>query len=513
MDELFAERNKKWWVCLSVLLLILMTNIDMTGVTLALPPIGNRFHSDISTLQWIIDGYLIAGAAFVILGGRLGDIYGKRAMFILGTLLFVIASVGAGVSENSGSLITARVIQGIGAAICWPLGIVIISATFPKQQQGLALGLLTASMAISSSFGPTIGGAVIHLAGWRWIFLINLPLGGLALILAFFAMSRDGLDGKKGHIHLPSVILLCVSLFSMMAVLNEGQHWGLTSPLFFSVFCTGFAIFLVFLYLQFRVREPLLPLSLLTNKIVQICICIRFILQFTFTLILFTISLLMQNIFGFSVLDTGFIMFSLSLSIGLASPFAGHLSDYFQEKHLMFIGALLQAIAYAIFAFLHAESPFWLFVFPLILCGAGVGLVLPCIFKVALNAVGPDKKATVGGVLYANLFLGGAFSVAIGGVVLGVVSRYRLHSLIGNLKLALTSAQQRELEIISSGTISIDHLSQVFDPEISALLTPLVKASFLQGFSWLMWVCSVLSGVAALSALTLTSADQQEGSA
>jgi MFS family permease len=169
---LITEANRKWWIFFATSLVLVMTNIDYTAVNLALAPIANDLHANLSTLQWIINGYSSAAAACAVIGGRLGDTYGYRKVFIAGVIIFTVASVLIGFATNAWSIILLRILQGAGGATCWPLCVVIISNVFPKDRQGYAIGKAMAIATIALAVGPTFGGVLLHFLNWRWIFFI-----------------------------------------------------------------------------------------------------------------------------------------------------------------------------------------------------------------------------------------------------------------------------------------------------------------------------------------------------
>src|SRR6266699_5079010 len=191
--RIFAEENKKWWTLAAVAFGLFMIMLDNTIVNVALPSIERSLHMSISSLEWIVTAYALTFAALLITGGKLGDLYGRRRMFILGLTVFTGASLACGLAPNAGFLIGARTVQGIGAAIMNPATLGIITATFPPRQRGTAIGIWAGTSAMALAIGPLVGGLLTEKVNWSWIFYINVPVGIAGILVARWAIdeSRD----------------------------------------------------------------------------------------------------------------------------------------------------------------------------------------------------------------------------------------------------------------------------------------------------------------------------------
>src|SRR6266581_7191604 len=191
--RIVAEENKKWWTLAAVAFGLFMIMLDNTIVNVALPSIERSLHMSISSLEWIVTAYALTFAALLITGGKLGDLYGRRKMFIAGLVVFTLASLACGLAPNAGFLIGARAVQGIGAALMNPATLSIITATFPPRQRGQAIGIWAGVSAMALAIGPLAGGLIVDNINWNWIFFVNVPVGVLGIVVSQFAI-RESCD-------------------------------------------------------------------------------------------------------------------------------------------------------------------------------------------------------------------------------------------------------------------------------------------------------------------------------
>src|SRR5258706_8215631 len=191
--RIFAEENKKWWTLAAVSFGLFMIMLDNTIVNVALPSIQRSLHMSISSLEWIVTAYALTFAALLITGGKLGDLYGRKRMFIAGLVVFTLASLACGLAPNAAFLIGARAVQGVGAALMNPATLSIITATFPPKERGQAIGIWAGVSALALAIGPLIGGLIVDNINWHWIFYVNVPVGIVGIVVSYFfiAESRD----------------------------------------------------------------------------------------------------------------------------------------------------------------------------------------------------------------------------------------------------------------------------------------------------------------------------------
>ncbi len=491
---LITENNRKWWILFAAGIVLVMTNIDFSAVNIALAPMAKDLHADLSTLQWIINGYSSAAAACVLIGGRLGDIYGYRKVFLFGVLIFAIASVFIGLAVGKWDIILFRIIQGAGGSICWPLCVVIVSNAFPDNRKGHAIGMSMAIAAIAVAGGPIFGGILLHFLSWRWIFFINIPLAILALILAFSLIPPPETT-KRISLHLPSVLLILVSVFIIITALNEFQTWGFSSLLFQLLLWSGVLLLSIFIWLQKRINNPLLDLSLISKPILKICLTLRFLNQLILVSILFLFSLFLQNILNYSSLSTSLILSPLTIALGITSFVGGRYIDKYGSKNLIILGMFLCLIATFLLV-LNATNNVYLFIFPFVLAGVGMGLNIPSLMIAILKNTNAENLGIIGGLSYASVFIGGSLATVICGWILQIRSTISIHKLELVFTNTINDEQLATIKAILSGANSIHNLS------INNLVV-WTQQAFLQSFSIIMWVCVMIAALSLVLACNI----------
>jgi EmrB/QacA subfamily drug resistance transporter len=320
-------------------------------------------HASLPQIGWVINAYIIVLAVLMITAGRLGDLRGRRSLFIAGVTIFTLASAASGVSQTAAELIAARAVQGLGAALLLPQTMAVIIATFPASRRGAALGIWGGVAGLATIAGPTVGGVLVTYLGWRWIFFVNLPVGVLTVVLATILMP----ELRTGHRHrldLPGVLLASGALVAITYGLIEGQtyHWGritsfVTIPL---VIGCGVALLALFGLVQARrrEREPLLPFALFRDRNYALMSATNVIVSVGLVGMALPLTLYLQTQLGFSPLKAGLTMAPSSLMSGLVGPFAGRLADR-GGKYLLMTGLALYAAGLAVIAAVAGPASHW----------------------------------------------------------------------------------------------------------------------------------------------------------
>src|SRR5207248_1903524 len=260
--RIFAEENKKWWTLGAVAFGLFMIMLDNTIVNVALPAIEHSLHMSISSLEWIVTAYALTFAALLITGGKLGDMFGRRKMFIVGLVVFTLASLACGLAPSAGFLIGARAVQGIGAALMNPATLSIIVATFPPKERGQAIGIWAGVSALALAIGPLGGGLIVENLNWNWIFYVNVPVGVLGIVVSQFAIPESRDTSAEQSIDLPGLLTSIGFLFSLSYGLVEGNSHGWTSAEILGLFAAAAVLLVAFVLLEHRQRLAMLDLSL-----------------------------------------------------------------------------------------------------------------------------------------------------------------------------------------------------------------------------------------------------------
>ena len=374
--SMIEHGRRRWWVRLVTCVPLFMMMLDVTIVNIALPRIMSSFNTGISSVEWVLNAYVLAFAVLLITLGKLGDIYGRKLLFLSGLGLFTIASLACGLAPNITVLIVARVFQAVGGAAMMPATLSILNVAFGEKGRGMALGIWGAVAGVASALGPIIGGALVDATSWRWIFLINLPVGVLAFIAAIFIIRESRDSTAERRIDIPGVLAISAALFCLTYALVEGQKYGWSSGLIVGLFVASFVGFIIFIVIERWRSAPLIRLDLFRNRTFSAGNSVGLILMFGLLSILFRLVLFMQLVLGFSAIKTGLVLLPMPIVLMIVAPLSGRLSDRIGSRWLLFFGMLFTALGIYLMSHLTPTEEWHNLVAPLSVCGLGMGLVM-----------------------------------------------------------------------------------------------------------------------------------------
>ena len=412
------ERTTSPWLVLLVLCLgFFMIMLDTTIVNVALPAMLGGLHATLDQIVWVVNAYLLAYSALLILSGRLGDTFGQRNLFMAGLVIFTLASVACGISQNSGEIITARVVQGVGGALLTPQTLTIISAIFPSDKRGAAMGVWGGVIGLSTVAGPTIGGLLVTEESWRWIFFVNVPIGVLAM-LGTVRIVPDVRPGRKHRLDVIGVLLVTVGLFLVVFGLIEGQRydWGaflgpITIP---EVMIVGAIVLLAFSVWERRTPEPLVPPRLLRNRNYTVLIAIQALIAFAMLGLSLPLILFLQSALGMTALRAGLTIVPFSLGTMVSAPLAGKLADRIGAKYLLMAGTAIFALGIVlIIPAMSTTAHLTSFILPLVVGGLGLGMCMAPLTSEAMREVEPVQMGAASGLLNTSRQVGGLIGTAV----------------------------------------------------------------------------------------------------
>jgi len=414
--RIFAEENRKWLTLASVSFGLFMIMLDNTVVNVALPSIQRDLGADLSELEWIVTGYALTFASLMLVGGKVADAYGRRLVFIIGIVVFTFASLMCGLADSSEMLIGARVLQGAGAALMNPATLSIIAATFPPRERGTAIGIWAGTSALALAIGPLVGGLITEHIDWSWIFFVNVPVGVLAIFasLLFIDESRDETHER---LDLPGLITSALGLFALTYGLIEANTYGWTSPRIVGAFVLAAVSLLAFIALEKRQRAPMLPLELFRNRTYTGANLVMLLVALAMFGVFFFVSLYMQNILGYSAVQTGAAFLPMTVLIILVAPIAGKTSDRIGSRGLITGGMSLLAVQLLLFSQLSADASFWNLLPALLIGGIGMAMTMTPSAAAATRSVPVDKAGVGSAVLNCARQIGGTMGVAIMGAI------------------------------------------------------------------------------------------------
>lgn len=474
-------------------ILVFVMNIDYTAVNLALVPISEEIMGDLNTLQWLLSGYVLVWAAFVVPGGRLADLHGKKTILIIGLVLFMLGSALTGMGVDITTLILGRLLQGLGAALFSAPAYGLIFSSVPGEKQGMAMGIIGGAAGLGLAMGPTLAGLIIREASWRWLFYINIPLCLFVIgVLIFFTPKEENATCSV-PIDWLSVGLLACGLGTTVFSLNQSEVWGLADWRFIGLAIIGLSVLVVF-FLRDR-QQPLqiLPLSLLKNKPFMATVGASFLCSYCFALVLIMMSLYLQNTLHLNSSETGYVFLSMTLAVGILSPLGGKLADRIGVCIPMITGSLLIATALFLLSFLTAASSLWIVCGGLLLAGLGLGIGFPSLNTAMFRTLNPQEINTGSGIFTMAMMIANSVSVIISTSFLVAVGRTKLTFLLQQSDFSLDSQQQETLAKIISKVEHTTAQLQDFSPAQVPQLLQLIDQSFLQGFKLTLWIGIVFS--------------------
>jgi EmrB/QacA subfamily drug resistance transporter len=415
--RIFAAENRRWWTLGSVAFALFMIMLDNTVVNVALPSIQRDLGIGLSELQWTVNAYALTFAVLMLTGGKLADFMGRRRVFIAGLVIFTASSLACGLATSGEMLIAARTVQGVGAALMMPATLGIISATFPVEQRGMAIGIWAGVSAMALAIGPLVGGLLTQHIAWGWIFFINVPVGVLAIVAARLVIPESRDTSAEQRLDLPGLVVSGVALFALVFALIEANSYGWTSPTILSLFAVSAVGLVAFVLLELRQRAPMLDLSLFRNGTFAGANIVAMLVFLAMFGVFFFVSIYMQNVLGYSAVQAGAVFLPMTLLIMFLGPITGKLSDRVGSRWLVTAGMTLVGISLLVFSGLDADSGFWDLFPGLILGGAGMATVMPPATAAAIGSV-PVAKAGIGsGVLNTFRQVGGALGIAVMGAI------------------------------------------------------------------------------------------------
>jgi EmrB/QacA subfamily drug resistance transporter len=415
--RLFAPENRNWWTLAAVSFGLFMIMLDNTVVNVALPSIQDDLGMSASELEWVVNAYALTFGVLLLSGGKLADLLGRRAIFIAGLVIFTASSLACGLAGGSGTLIAARTIQGIGAALMNPATLSIITATFPPRQRGMAIGIWAGVSAMALAIGPLVGGILTEKINWSWIFFINVPIGVVGVVAARLFIDESKDTSHEQRLDLPGLVTSGTGLFALTYALIATNHHAWTSALVLSTFAVAAVCLAVFVLLELRQRLPMLDLSLFRNATFAGANSVMLLIGLAMFGIFFYNSLFIQNVLGYSAIETGATFLPMTLLIMFVAPAAGKYSDRIGSRWLMAAGMILLTGSLLTFAQLDQGSTFWNILPGLLLGGVGMALAMTPTTAAAMGSVPVDKAGVGSAVINSMRQVGGSLGIAVMGAV------------------------------------------------------------------------------------------------
>lgn len=478
------------WVLAATILGSSMAFIDSTVVNVALPALQSNLHANIVDVQWVVESYGLFLSALILVGGTLGDLFGRRLMFMLGVGVFAAASAGCGFSSSITSLVVWRCVQGIGAAFLVPGSLAIISASFDEKSRGQAIGTWSGFTAITSALGPVLGGWLIEHASWHWVFLLNVPLAALVILISAWHVpeSRNSRTRSADWLGAAAATL---GLAGLVYGLLESATLGWKEPRVLAGWVAGLTCLIIFPLIEKRVPAPMVPLQLFRSSSFSGANLLTLLLYAALGIFFFLYPLNLIQVHRYSATATGASALPMILLMFFLSRWSGGLVGRYGPKRPLIMGPLIAAGGFLLFAVPSVDARYWTELFPaFVVLGLGMALTVAPLTTVVMNSVEPDRAGTASGINNAVARLAGVLAIAVLGAVVVLVFAHSLRKSLATQRFNPTIVKEVEANVTKLGAINAPSNQ---DSQTTAMIRNAVDQSFVFGFRIIMVICAALA--------------------
>jgi EmrB/QacA subfamily drug resistance transporter len=486
------ERIQGRWVLVATILGSSLAFIDGTVVNVALPALQSALHATVSQVQWVMESYALLLSSLLLLGGSLGDLYGRAKVFVIGVILFACASVWCGLAPSIGWLIVARGLQGIGAALLVPGSLALISASFPDDRRGQAIGTWSGFTSITSALGPVLGGWLVEHASWRWVFFVNIPIAVAVVFITLLRVpeSRDQKANRKLDWQGATVVTASLGAITFSLIEASRGGWSIRLPALLGA--VGLCLFVL---MEARSSSPMVDLGLFRSRNFTVANLLTFFLYAALGGILFFFPLDLIQVQHYSATEAGAALLPFIILMFVLSSWSGGLVGRFGPKKPLTIGPLVAAVGFALFIVADRGGTYWTTFFPATtVLGLGMAISVAPLTTTVMNAVPRDEAGTASGINNAVSRVAGLIAVAAFGLVLTAGFNRGLDRRLDALALPAAARQLVDGQRPKLAAAKSD------DPRIQKAIAD----SFLSGYRNILFAAVGLALASGLCAMALT---------
>jgi EmrB/QacA subfamily drug resistance transporter len=475
-----------------------MAFIDGTVVNVALPALQANLNATATDVQWVIESYALFLSALLLVGGSLGDHYGRRRIFLLGVAIFALASAACGLVVNIHQLIAARAFQGFGAALLVPGSLAIISNSFSEQERGRAIGLWSGFSAITTGVGPVFGGWLIEHVSWRAVFFINLPFA-LAVVLISLRHVAENTDRESSRVDWLGAILAALGLGALVYGLIESAQVGFNDRSVIVALTAGIVVLILFFFVESRLSQPMLPLTLFRSRTFAGTNLLTFLLYAALGGTLFLLPLNLIQVQRYSPTSAGAVLLPFILIMSFLSRWSGGLVARYGPKLPLVVGPVITAGGYLLFLLPGIGGNYWTNFFPpAVVLGLGMAITVAPLTTTVMSSIAQNRAGTASGVNNAVARTASLVAIAVLGVVMIHLFKTNLDRRLSSANLPSPVAQSLQTQSIKLAAIDIP---ENVNPETHQLIRCAIDESFVFGFRWVMVIGAALAAASAVTAL------------
>ena len=491
------------WILAATILGSSMAFIDSTVVNVAIPTLQSTFHANIVDVQWVVEAYAVMLSALILAGGALGDLYGRRRIFLAGVGVFATASVGCGFSATMHQLIIARTVQGAGAALMVPSSLAIISASFDEKSRGKAIGTWSGFTAITTALGPVLGGWLIQHSSWRWAFFLNIPLAAAVILISLWHVPESRSDRGK-RLDWLGALLVILGLGGLVAGFVESPTLGWNHPFVFGALIGGTACLLIFVWVEARVSAPMLPLAVFRSHSFSGANLLTLLLYAGLGIFFFLYPMDVIQVHGYSTTAAAAAALPMILLMFSLSRWSGGLVDRFGPRSPLILGPLTAAAGFAFFGLAPPSGSYWTTLFPgFVILGLGMAITVAPLTTVVMSSVDQDHAGTASGINNAVARVAGVLAIAVFGVIM--VSSFSSHLSRELARFQLPAAVLHDLHANATRLADLQAPAGL-DPQTAARVRSAIATAFVSAFRVVILLCAALAVAGSLVAWRLVPA-------